>query len=75
MFSTKTSNSDSSHVDVINPNLLMDVFTSYSEVKNILCNLDINKATGVDGIPARILRDCAEELSYPLVLLFMARNL
>lgn len=70
VFSTKTSNSDSSHVDVINPNLLMDVFTSYSEVKNILCNLDINKATGVDGIPARILRDCAEELSYPLVLLF-----
>ena len=45
VFPTKTSNSGSFHVDEINSNLLMDVFTTYSEVKTIVCNLDINKVT------------------------------
>jgi len=66
VFSTKTSDSASLHVGVVNPNLLMDVSTYHNEVKNMPCKLDVNKATGVDGIPARILTECAEELSYPL---------
>ena len=49
---------------------VMDVSTTQNDVKSILSQLDANKATGVDGIPARILKECAEELSYPLALSF-----
>ena len=48
----------------------MDVSTTRNEVKSILSQLDANKTTGVDGIPATILKECAEELSNPLALLF-----
>lgn len=49
----------------------MDVSTSHTEVRDILCKLGVNKATGVPGIiPARILKECAEELLYQLALLF-----
>ena len=48
----------------------MEVLTSNFKVKDILSSLDINKATGVDGISARILKECAQELSPPLTLLF-----
>ena len=58
------------HDDVVNPDLLMEVSTSNYKVKDILSKLDINKATGVDGISARILKECAQELSPPLTLLF-----
>ena len=67
VFSTRALDSVSLHVDVVNPNLLMDVSTTRNEVKSILSQLDANKATGVD---ARILKECADELSYPLALLF-----
>ena len=40
------------------------------EVKEILQNLDITKATGADNVPARILKACSEELSTTLALLF-----
>ena len=56
---------------MVYPNLLMDVSTSHTEVRDILCKLGVNKATGVAGIiPARILKECEEELSYQLALLF-----
>ena len=70
VFSTRALDSVSLHVDVVNPGLLMDVSTTRNEVKSVLSQLDANKATEVDGIPARILKECAEELSYPLALLF-----
>ena len=56
--------------DVVNPNLLSSIKTTSSEVKRILQNLDVNKATGADNIPARILKVCSEELSKPLALLY-----
>ena len=58
------------HSDVVNPDLLMEVSTSNNMVKDIISMLDIIKATGIDGISARVLKECAEELSYPLTLLF-----
>jgi len=58
------------HSDVVNPDQLMEISTSHNEVKDILNKLDVNKVTGVDGLPARILKECAEELSYPLTVLF-----
>ena len=72
VFSTKISDPSSMvlHDDVVNPDLLMEVSTSNYKVKDILSKLDINKATGVDGISARILKECAQELSPPLTLLF-----
>ena len=56
----KTYDSVGLHSNVVNPDQLMEISTSHNEVK----------ATGVDGIPARILKEYAEELSYPLALLF-----
>ena len=68
VFSTKISDLSSMvlHDDVVNPDLLMEVSTSNYKVKDILSKLDINKATGVDGISARILKECTQELSPPL---------
>ena len=40
------------------------------EVQQVLGKLDPNKATGRDGIPAKILRDCSKELALPLANLF-----
>ena len=48
----------------------MDVSTSPIEVRDILCKLEVNKRTGVDGLPARILKECEMDLTYPLALLF-----
>ena len=58
------------HSDVVNPDQLKEISASHNEVKDILTKLDVNKATGVDGLLARILEEFAEELSYPLTLLF-----
>lgn len=52
-------------IDVVNPKLL-SIKTTASEVKGILQNLDVTKATGADNTPARILKVCSEELSKPL---------
>ena len=59
-----------SFIDVGNPNLLLCIKTTADEVKEILQNLDITKATGADNVAARILKACSEELSTPLALLF-----
>ena len=39
-------------------------------LKTSLSIMDAKKTTGVDGIPARILKLCARELSFPLTKLF-----
>ena len=56
--------------DVVNPNLLFEVTTTAPELEGILSKFDVNKAPGVDNLPARILRTCAKELSIPLAHLF-----
>ncbi|KAL0829914.1 hypothetical protein ABMA28_003388 [Loxostege sticticalis] len=40
------------------------------EVRRALQNLDVNKASGPDGIPARVLKHCAPELSPILTRLY-----
>ena len=52
----------------VNPNLLFEVTTSASELEGILSRINVNKAPGVDNLPARILRTCAKEISIPLPL-------
>ena len=41
-------------------------------VARLLRQLDLSKATGPDGVPARVLKICAAELSSPLSSLFSA---
>lgn len=48
------------------------VYFSVSEVKNILKNLDPNKAPGPDQIHGKILKNCASALCTPLTLLFQS---
>lgn len=48
---------------VIQPELLLQVSTSRKQVKDILINLVSPKSTGVDGTSARVLKECAWELS------------
>ncbi|PFX20768.1 RNA-directed DNA polymerase from mobile element jockey [Stylophora pistillata] len=43
---------------------------SLAEVQQVVGKLEPNKATGHDGIPAKILRDCSKELALPLANLF-----
>ena len=52
--------------DVVNPNLLFEVTTTASELEGILSKINVNKAPGVDNLPACILRACSKELSFPL---------
>ena len=56
--------------DVVHPNLVMKISTTQEEVEDILLRLNVHKASCVDGIPARILKIHAKELSWPLTYLF-----
>ena len=70
MYSSDNVNYEDLQVDVLHPDLLFEISTTQTEVENILVNLDAKKATGVNGIPARILKSRARELSMPLTKLF-----
>ena len=49
---------------------LKELFISTEDVKKVLKDINPNKATGPDGIPARILKELCEVLAEPLALLF-----
>ena len=66
VYSSDNVNHEDLKVDILHPDLLSEISTTQNEVENILLNLDAKKPTGVDGIPARILKSCARELSMPL---------
>ena len=61
-------NIDNLTSDVPTPLTELDI-TQY-EAYNILASLDVTKATGIDGIGPRILKNCALSLCFPLHLLF-----
>ena len=44
-------------------------FLKITQAQKVLKNIDENNATGPDGVPARVLKACAKELSIPLALL------
>ena len=50
--------------------LLIRTCSSASELEGILSKINVNKAPGVDNLPARILRTCAKEISIALAHLF-----
>ena len=39
-------------------------------VRKVITNLDLSKATGLDGIPVVVLKNCEPEISYILAELF-----
>ena len=49
---------------------MADIRIRQKEVLKVLRNLDVSKASGPDGIPAIVLRNCAPELSPVLTSLF-----
>lgn len=49
---------------------ISEIQLEVNEVYECLRALDINKACGLDGIPARILKECALEISPTLCSLF-----
>ena len=64
--------SQSSYDIKINYNMPNQVHFSVLDVKNILKNLDPNKAPGPDQIHGKILKNCAAALCLPLTLLFQS---
>ena len=54
---------------------LSDMSFSIPEVKKILKSLDVNKATGPDGISNFLLKNTADVLAKPLCKLFKIRHL
>ena len=52
-----------------NPSL-SNITLTIDEVYNILNSLDTSKATGPDGLPARILKECSNELAPSLCRIF-----
>ena len=64
--------SQSNYEIKINYNNPNQVHFSVPDVKNILKNLDPNKAPGPDQIHGKILKNCASALCTPLTLLFQS---
>ena len=46
--------------------ILTDFHVTYDAVFNLLRTQNVHKACGPDGLSARILRECAEEIAVPL---------
>ena len=42
---------------------LSEITLSFNEVRDCLSILDTSKATDPDGIPARILKECSEQIA------------
>ena len=49
---------------------LLNISVTPSMIKKVITNLDLSKASGLDGIPVVILKNCESELSYILAELF-----
>ncbi|CAB4010406.1 Hypothetical predicted protein [Paramuricea clavata] len=53
-----------------NNTIIEDITLSEADVFSVLHNLDINKAQGPDGIPARLLKETARQIAPSLTALF-----
>jgi len=56
--------------DNLNDPLLRDIQVTIPQVRKELAKLNTSKAPGPDGVPSRVLKDCAAELAPSLTLLF-----
>ena len=72
-FASKFSSPTATHIppSAFTTNDTMSGFTVSEEcVRSLLQQLVVSKACGPDGLSARILRECADELAFPLCKLF-----
>ena len=53
-----------------NTNDSFEIDFNHCRVKEILCQVNVNKAMGPDGIHGRVLKNCAHGLAEPLAFLF-----
>ena len=51
-------------------NIIEDITLLEADVFSVLYNLDVNKAQGPDGIPARLLKETARQIAPSLTVLF-----
>ena len=70
MYSTVTGDTHPPAIDVVNLNPLFEINTTSVEVVKVLQKLNPRKAIGTDGVPSRILKNFASQLSKPLSVLF-----
>ena len=49
---------------------LLNISVTPSMIKKVITNLDLSNASGLDGIPVVVLKNCESELSYILAELF-----
>jgi hypothetical protein len=56
--------------DIPNLDILEDIHITVEDIRKLLSKLDVNKSSGPDNIPARVLKELANELSPALQLLF-----
>ena len=68
--SRRTLSTKKSHMSSLAPTILLNVHFRQREVRRELRNLNPSKATGPDGIPAIVLKECADDLARPLSMLF-----
>ena len=57
-------------ISVKSDNMLANIVFSEIDIINVLRGLDVNKASGPDDIPLKVLRECADELAPSLTTLF-----
>ena len=67
---TNNANASFPNVNSLRNRNLCDLSISIAETRLIMQNININKATGPDNIPGRVLKECAKELSPSLTKLF-----
>ena len=65
-----SANSPASNSSIDNQAILVDIDITLDDVFSNLSALDVHKAMGVDGIPNRILKNCATALCEPILHLF-----
>ena len=58
------------HTCTSHPPILSDLSLMVEEVKDCLCSLDCSRATGTDGISAKLLKEAADVIAPSLYLLF-----
>ena len=62
--------SDFQNLSQLTDHVIGDLSCSADEVAKLLQSIDVNKASGPDNIPPRILKECAMELALPLTNFF-----
>ena len=68
---SKTNDTADSRISRLPTDLqLSDITLDVEEVINSLANLDVSKAGGPDGIPARLLKECSHQIAPSLCSLF-----